>query len=187
MRIGKRAVVIPAHSGQRGRIVARSLFRGGLLRKESRKQRVGGQQSAGTHCHPIQKIPPRNRAVHAELSIALLVTHGRASFLHLKAYSRARKLLHLQTDESNIRPPQITRRIGCKSPLYVAYAGSGFPCSRVSPCSPFRFRAVCKHKPTHRSSKTPATSRTSSSTTTKRNAATPKNSSLYLRRIIIPC
>src|SRR5258705_12074595 len=76
MRIGKRAVVIPAHSGQRGRIVARSLFRGGLLRKQSRKQRVGGQQSAGTHCHPIQEIPPRNRAVHAEISIALLLTHA---------------------------------------------------------------------------------------------------------------
>src|SRR5258706_16351840 len=187
MRVRERTVVIAAHPGQRRRIIARRFFRSRFLRNESGKKRISGQQPAGADRHAVQKIPSRDGAMHAQLLVSLRLTHAKnplALTAHL--FSRPQKLLRMRTDESNIRAPQNTRRIGCQSPFQVAYAGSLFPCSQPLPPSRSQFQATCKRNPTRRSSKPSAISRTSSSTTTKPNGATRKNLSPFSKRTTTP-
>src|SRR5882672_1729534 len=173
MSVGEGAIVIPAHSGQRRWIVARRLFRSPLLTKEGSKHRIAGHQSARADRHTIQKIPSRNRATHAQPSIFPLTHAMRPVPCNPTSFSIHEKLLRPRTDESNIRPPKYTRRIGCRLPFPVAFTSRLFSCSQPLHFSVSRSSARCKRNPTHRSNKSPRTSPTSSSITTRLNGVTP--------------
>src|ERR1700674_1146815 len=89
MCVGERAVVIAAYPCQRRRIVASGLLRSSFLRDQGRKRRISNQQPARADRHAIQKIPPRNRAMHAQLTLFLLLTHAKNSLPQL-LFTRAK-------------------------------------------------------------------------------------------------
>src|SRR5258706_4862581 len=149
------------------------------LPPQAKRQAAVQRSATRRHRRPHHSENPAAQWVGACRALDRACSHswnepfGRCEYLHA-----ARKLLRLQTVESNIRAPQITRRIGCKLPVYVAYAKSSrFHCSQRLAFLLFPFPADCKRKLTDRSSRVPATSRSSLSTTTKRSGAMPKNSS----------
>ena len=74
MREGKGAIVIPAHAGQRGRIIIGGLFRRVLLAAH-RQQRLRDQRAADADSDTVQEIAPRNRAVHAQVPVSFLIAH----------------------------------------------------------------------------------------------------------------
>src|ERR1700722_18767773 len=98
MRKRKRPVVIPAHPRQRRRVISRRVLRPVVavatpsatytrsptsrpprflpINHPRREQRLPSQRSANPDRDAIQKIAPRNRALHAQLPILLLFTHS---------------------------------------------------------------------------------------------------------------
>ncbi len=96
VRISKCSIVIAAHAGESRGVVVRGLLgREGsiaLLRKFRRRQRrkraVTRQNSADSYCRTVQKIPPRNRASHAQFAVPLFISHSRTASRKRSDYRR---------------------------------------------------------------------------------------------------